>query len=149
LGAAGAVAAIEDESSGSSSSERWFTTSDADDTGWVDSSAGNPDVMLLSTPASIFGIAGVGATGIIASGSAAGGAGAPEDDGEAGDANAVGRGDDVLPDDAATIDSLGEGTSSRRDTLCGRLRAAVCFLISAIWFGNGGCRFISSGALIK
>jgi hypothetical protein len=50
-----------------------------------------------------------------------------------------------LTDNAAVADYPCEHASSMRGTLCGRLRSAVFFLIFVARFGNGGCRFISSG----
>jgi hypothetical protein len=57
--------------------------------------------------------------------------GAPEDVGD-GDAVTDGRGDDILLDDDAVADWLGDYVSSRRGTLWGHLRPAVFFLIFAI-----------------
>jgi hypothetical protein len=66
-------------------------------------------------------------------------AGAPEDVGD------KDVGDGKLLDDAAMADWPSELVSSRRGTLWGRLQPAVFFLIFAMRFKNGDCRFVMSG----
>ena len=97
-----------------------------------------------STPASPPRTAGAGVIGVIASGNATAGAKAPEDVRD-GDTVVDGGGNGILLDATTMAYWLGDAASSRRDTLWGCLWPSVFFLIFAMRFGNGGCRFIMSG----